>query len=188
MKTCIDLFLTFVKMGGITFGGGYAMIPIVEREVIKKRNWATMEEVMDYYTIAQVTPGVIAVNVSTFIGFKQKGLLGGVIATVGFVLPGITLIALIALSLRNFVDYPIVQHGFSGIRIAVGALIIDTVVKLLKGVFKDGKGLVIFILGFALSAVWSANPIAIIVAAGIAGFLLYGPKKTDLSKNKKDAV
>ena len=170
-----DLFVTFMKIGCVTFGGGYAMIPVIERELIKKKGWTTLEEVMDYYTIAQVTPGIIAVNLSTFIGCKQKGPLGGVVSTLGFALPGVSFISVIALCLRNFAEYPAVQHAFTGIRVAVGALIIDTAVKLLKGIFKDVKAAVIFGLGFGLSVVLSANPVALVMGAGIAGFLLYRP-------------
>lgn len=179
MKGYADLFVTFIRIGCITFGGGYAMVPVLDRELIKKKGWVTMEEIMDYYTIAQVTPGVIGVNVSTFIGFKQKGPLGGVLSTLGFVLPGVCAILIIALGLRNFAEDPVVQHAFTGIRVAVGALIMDTVFKLLKGALKDRKAVIIFILAFALSAVWSANPVLLVTAAGIAGFFLYLPQKAD---------
>jgi chromate transporter len=161
----------------MTFGGGYAMIPVLERELINKKGWTNLEEVMDYYTIAQITPGIIAVNVSTFIGAKRKGPVGGIISTIGFLLPGVTLMAVISLFIRRFAEYPAVQHAFTSIRVAVGALILDTVIKLLKGVFKDKKAVVIFILGFSLSAMFSASPVLIIAGAGAAGFLLYRPKK-----------
>jgi chromate transporter len=179
VKDYLDLFLTFLKLGCVTFGGGYAMVPVVDRELIKKRAWTTMDEVMDYYTIAQITPGIIAVNLSTFVGYKRKGPLGGVLATVGFVLPGVTLITIIALFLTNFADIPAVQHAFTGIRVAVGALILDTVIKLVKGVFKDIKAVVIYVIAFALSAIWSASPVLLVVAAGIAGLFLYPPKKRE---------
>lgn len=182
MKAYIDLFLTFLKIGCLTFGGGYAMVPILERELIKKRGWASMDEIMDYYTIAQVTPGIIAVNVSTFVGFKRKGPFGGLLATLGFVLPGVCFATAIALGLQSFAEYPAVQHAFTGIRVAVGALIIDTVVKLLKGVFKDAKSCIIFALAFAFSVSLKANPIFLVAAAGFAGFTLYQPKK---EKEKK---
>ncbi|MDR2518970.1 MAG: chromate transporter [Spirochaetaceae bacterium] len=186
MAGYIDLFAAFLKIGCVTFGGGYAMIPVIERELIKKKGWATLEEVMDYYTIAQVTPGIIAVNVSTFIGFKQKGPLGGVVSTVGFALPGVSFISVIALCLRNFAAEPAVQHAFTGIRIAVGALIIDTAVKLLKGLFKDGKAALIFALSFGLSAVLSANPVLLVTGAGIAGFLLYRPSSKAAGKKQEN--
>lgn len=179
MKAYLDLFFTFAKMGCMTFGGGYAMVPILERELINKKGWITMEEVMDYYTIAQITPGIIAVNVSTFIGYKRKGPLGGFIATLGFVLPGVCAISLIALGLRNFAENAMVQRAFAGIRVAVGALILDTVIKLFTGKngLRDKVAIVIFVLAFALSAVWSANPVLLVLAAGLAGFFIYRPRK-----------
>jgi chromate transporter len=166
-----------MKTGAMTFGGGYAMIPVLERELIKKKGWTNLDEVMDYYTIAQITPGIISVNVSTFIGYKRKGPAGGIVSTLGFILPGFTLMIVISLFIRRFAEYPVVQHAFTGIRIAVGALILDTVIKLLKGVFKDIKAVIIFILGFSLSAILSASPVFVIIGAGAAGFFLYRPKK-----------
>jgi chromate transporter len=171
-----ELWLTFMKIGCSTFGGGYAMIPVLQRELIQKRGWTTLEEVMDYYTIAQVTPGIIAVNTATFIGYKRKGPLGGVLSTLGFMFPGVLFITLIAAFLQHCAEYPAVRHAFTGIRVAVGALILDTVLKLLKGVFKDAKALLIFILSFALSAVYSTNPVFVVAGAGIAGFFLYRPQ------------
>ncbi|MDR1862311.1 MAG: chromate transporter, partial [Treponema sp.] len=143
----------------------------------KKRGWTTMDEVMDYYTIAQITPGIIAVNLSTFVGYKQKGPLGGFLATVGFVLPGVSLIIAAALFISNLADIPAVQHAFAGIRIAVGALILDTVIKLIKGVFKDFKALIIYIIAFVLSALWKVSPMLLILGAGAAGLVFYRAKK-----------
>jgi chromate transporter len=177
LKGYLEVFLTFLKLGCITFGGGYAMIPVVERELIKKRDWTTMDEVMDYYTIAQITPGIIAVNLSTFVGYKQKGVLGGFLATIGFVLPGVSLIIAAALCISNLAGIPAVQHAFAGIRIAVGALILDTVIKLVKGVFKDFKALVIYIAAFVLSALWQVSPMLLILGAGAAGLVFYRTKQ-----------
>ena len=170
-------------MGCITFGGGYAMIPIVERELIKKKGWVTMDEVMDYYTIAQITPGIIAVNLSTFVGYKRKGPLGGTIATLGFVFPGICFIILTAFFIKNIEDYPAVIHAFAGIRIAVGALILDTVFKMIRGIFKDWKALIIYILSFLASVIWGFSPMLIILCAGLAGLFIYRPAAG--SKNGK---
>jgi len=183
MKEYIELFLVFLKLGCITFGGGYAMIPVVERELIKKRGWITMDEVMDYYTIAQITPGIIAVNLSTFVGCKQKGPIGGLLATVGFVLPGITLITTAALFISNFADIPQVKHAFSGIRIAVGALILDTVIKMVKGVFKQAKTLAIYVIVFVTSILPSGilpafikSPVSLILASGLVGLFIFRQK------------
>ncbi|GHV87126.1 chromate transporter [Spirochaetia bacterium] len=179
VKEYFDLFVTFLKLGFLTFGGGYAMIPVVERELIKKRAWTDMDEVMNYYTIAQVTPGIIAVNLSTFIGYKRKGPLGGFLATVGFVLPGIVFITIIAICLSNFADLPAVQHAFTGIRVAVGALILDTVIKMVKGVFKNRKALIIYVIAFALSFVWNVTPVLLVIASGIVGLLAFRPKRAE---------
>ncbi|GHU05666.1 chromate transporter [Spirochaetia bacterium] len=178
MLELAGLFLTFVKLGCITFGGGYAMVPVLDRELIRKRGWATMDEVMDYYTIAQVTPGIIAVNVSTFIGFKRKGIPGGVLATIGFILPGVCLMSIVAVCLKNFADIPAVQHAFAGIRVAVGALIVDTVIKMIKGVFKDIAAVIVFLAALVVSAVWGFSPVLIVLAAGLMGFFVYRPKRS----------
>jgi len=180
LKEYIELFLTFLKLGCITFGGGYAMIPVVERELIKKRGWITMEEVMDYYTVAQITPGIIAVNLATFIGCKRKGIFGGVISTVGFVLPGIALIIAAAFFLKNIEGYPAVVHAFAGIRIAVGALILDTVIKMARGILKDPAAVIIYVAAFALSFIWSVSPMIVVLGAGLIGYFVYRPV------NKKD--
>lgn len=177
MKEYIELIWTFIKIGATTFGGGYAMIPVLDRELIRKKGWITMDEVMDYYTIAQVTPGIIAVNVSTFVGYKRKGFIGGLITTLSFILPGVTLMAIISVFISRFAGYAAVQHAFAGIRVAVGALILDTVIKLIKGFFKDAKSVVIFILAFALSALLGISPVYVVLGAGFLGWLLYRPKE-----------
>ena len=196
MKEYIEIFLAFLKLGCITFGGGYAMVPVVERELIKKRGWVTMDEVMDYYTIAQITPGVIAVNLSTFVGYKRKGAAGGLLATLAFIIPGSGLIMALAIFISNFADIPAVQHAFTGIRIAVGALILDTVIKLLKGVFKDGKALVIYIVVFGLSVlpvhagrllgiipVFFKSPVLLVAVSGLVGLLVYRQGKSTPSNH-----
>jgi len=180
MKEYLEIFLTFVKLGAMVFGGGYAMIPVVDRELIKKKGWVTMDEVMDYYTIAQITPGIIAVNLSTFVGYKRKGSLGGFLATLGLIIPGTTLIMAAALFIGNFAGIPEVRYAFTGIRIAVGALILDTVIKMAKGVFKEVKALVIYIIVVVISIFPSGilppflkSPVLLVLASGIAGLLIF---------------
>jgi chromate transporter len=179
LKLYVEIFLVFLRLGIFTFGGGYAMIPVVERELIGRKGWVTMDEVMDYYTIAQITPGLIAVNLSTFVGYKQKGPLGGVLATLGFVLPGVTLVTAIAVFIQNFASLVLVQHAFAGIRIAVGALILDTVIKLVKGIFKDYKAVILYIVAFVLSVFFKASPMLIVLGAGLVALALYRPGKTE---------
>ena len=160
MNIYADLFLTFAKMGVCTFGGGYAMLPILQREVVEKKGWATDEELSDYYAVGQCTPGIIAVNTATFIGFKYKGCLGGVMATLGVVFPSLVIITIIAAFLHNFQDNPIVAHALAGINACVVALIAD----ILLGLWKKGitnrlsmaifLGAILLLLIFNLSAVW----------------------------------
>jgi chromate transporter len=171
LKEYFDLLTTFIKLGALTFGGGYAMIPVVERELIKKKGWIDMDETLNYYAIAQVTPGVIAVNLSTFVGYKRKGPVGGVLATIGFVLPGMVFVTIIAICLRSFADLPAVRHAFVGIRVAVGALILDTAIKTVKRALKNWKSLGIYAIVFVLSFVWSVSPALLIIASGAAGLL-----------------
>ncbi|MDR1352308.1 MAG: chromate transporter [Treponema sp.] len=177
MKELAELFFVFARIGALTYGGGYAILPVLEKELIIKKKWITMEEVMDYYTIGQVTPGVIAVNTATFIGYKRKGIAGGIIATLGLIFPSFILISFVAVFLTNYAEIPAVRHAFGGIRIAVGALIADTIFKMIKGIFKDFKAPAIFVIVLGLSAVLSASPVLLVTAAGAAGFLLYRPKK-----------
>ena len=128
----LDLFLTFARIGGFTFGGGYAMLPMLQREVVEKRGWCTDEELMDYYAIGQCTPGIIAVNTATFVGQKTRGAAGGIMATLGVVAPSLVIITVIAAFIQNFADLAIVQNAFAGIRVCVCVLILNAVLKLLK--------------------------------------------------------
>ncbi|MCL2007582.1 MAG: chromate transporter [Treponema sp.] len=185
MKEYFDILLTFMRVGVMTFGGGYAMIPVVERELIKRKGWIPIEEVMNYYTVSQIIPGIIGVNLSAFVGYKRKGVLGGILAPIGFILPGITFIVILALFLGNFAEIPVVGHAFAGIRIAVGALILDTVIKLAKGVLKGGKTWGIFLTVFAVSILpaglivfgFIKSPVFLIIASGLIGILLFRSKK-----------
>ena len=172
MNIYLDLFLTFAKVGVMTFGGGYAMLPILQREVVENKHWATDEELMDYYAIGQCTPGVIAVNTSTFIGKKYKGIPGGVAATLGVVFPSLVIITLIAAVLSNFADLPVVQNAFAGIRICVCVFIFNAVVKLWKSAVKDIPALLIFLVVLLGSVFLDLSPIVYVLCAGILGVIL----------------
>jgi chromate transporter len=178
MREWLELIRAFIVVGATAFGGGYAIVPVLEREMIKKRGWITMEEILDYYTIAQITPGIILVNIATFIGNKRKGIPGGIVATISIVLPGFSLMLIISLFVQRFAEYTLVQHALAGIRLAVCALIFDTMIKLFKGFWKQLQPVVICIIAFTLSAVLSVSPVIVIIGAGIAGFLLYLPKRS----------
>ena len=176
MNTYLDLFLTFARIGGLTFGGGYAMLPMLQKEVVESRGWATEEELMDYYAIGQCTPGVIAVNTATFIGRKIKGDLGGVVATLGVVSPSVVIISLIAAFLRNFADLPAVKNAFAGIRVCVCVLIFNAVLKLWKKSVVDPVTLVLCLLVLAGSAFGILSPIPAVVLSGLVGILYLGIK------------
>ena len=168
----LTLFLSFAKVGVMTFGGGYAMIPILEREIVDRQGWASSEELMDYYAVGQCTPGVIAVNTATFIGYKVAGSVGGVVATLGVVFPSVVIISLIAGILTNFADNPAVKSAFAAIRVCVCVLIFNAVLKLWKSAVKDKAAIVLFLLVFALSLFFSLSPVVLVVLCGAAGILL----------------
>lgn len=168
----LSLFLSFAKVGVMTFGGGYAMIPILEREIVENRKWASSEELMDYYAVGQCTPGVIAVNTATFIGYKVAGPVGGVAATLGVVFPSVVIICLIAGILTNFADIPAVKSAFAAIRVCVCVLIFNAVVKLWKGAVKDKAGLVLFLIVFVLSLFFDISPVVFVLFCALAGLVL----------------
>ena len=192
MNICVDLFWTFARIGVCTFGGGYAMLPILQRELVEKRNWATEEELSDYFAIGQCTPGVIAVNTATFVGHKLKGAVGGVSATLGLVFPCLVIIMLIAAFLQNFADLPVVVHAFNGVRACVCALILSSVLKLRKSTVVDKPTVVIFVLVLVLAVAgnfvsfpanalgtllgYVTSPIVLVVAAGVTGLCVRAAK------------
>ena len=169
MHIYLDLFATFFRTGACTFGGGYAMLPILQRDVVEKKGWATEEELTDYFAIGQCTPGVIAVNTATFIGYKYKGIPGGIVATLGIVCPSILIITIIALFLRSFADLPAVAHAFVGIRACVCVLIFNAVLKIWKSTVIDLPTALIFITVFLLSVFLGLSPALMVVVAGLVG-------------------
>ncbi len=174
MNIYLDLFLTFARIGGLTFGGGIAMLPILEREVVDRKNWASEEELTDYYAIGQCTPGIIAVNTATFIGQKVAGTFGGIIATLGLVFPSIVIITVIAAVLRNFAELQVVKNAFAGIRVCVCALVLNAAIKLAKKAIVDIKTLIIFIAVFAGMLIFDVSPVVFVVAAAAAGLIIKG--------------
>ena len=192
MNVLVDLFLAFSRIGVCTFGGGYAMLPILQRELVESKKWATEEELADYYAVGQCTPGIIAVNTATFVGRSQAGIAGGVIATLGLVFPSLVIILLIAAFLPNFMPLEFVVHAFNGVRAGVVALILSSVIKLFKNAVLDWPTRVIYavvlvlavcgsfctmpagalgtVLGFVLS------PVFLVIAAGVAGLCVRAAK------------
>ena len=187
----LRMFLTFAKVGVMTFGGGYAMLPILQREIVEKHQWATDAELTDYFAIGQCTPGIIAVNTATFIGRKHQGILGGIVATLGVVFPSLVIITLIAAFLTNFADIPLVRNALAGVNACVVALIASSVLKLGKTTLKNSPSVVIFLCVLALACVsnfvsfpatwWGklldtvVSPAVLIVCAGVVGVILWMP-------------
>ncbi len=169
LKELLKLFTAFFRIGAFTFGGGYAMLPMLEKEVVEKYKWATMEELMDYFAIGQCTPGVIAVNTATFVGYKNKGILGGIVATLGVITPSLIIISVIASILTAIYDNPIVQHAFSGIGVAVCAILIQAVLKLGKAGLVDRVTWIIGVAAFLIALIFDISTIIIVLVAGLIG-------------------
>ena len=172
LKKFFDLFFTFARIGSVTFGGGYAMLPILQYELVKKRNWTTDEELADYFAIGQCTPGVIAVNVATFIGRKRAGILGGIFATLGVVFPSLVIISLLAGVIQAYSEISWVKHAFSGIRACVCVLIFNAVYKLFKKSVVDIYTLIIYLAILAGSVFLNLSPVFFVIIAGAAGVII----------------
>ena len=182
MKELFELYLSFFKIGILTFGGGYAMIPMLEREIVVKNKWATYDELMNYFAVSQCTPGVIAVNTATFIGYKKKGVIGGLFSTLGVITPSIIIICLLAGILDVFADNVYVKHAFAGISIAVCALMGSALIKMFKSGVKDVFTLVIAIAAIVFAFFFKVSNIIIVISAGILGCIYKA-----LSEKRKNA-
>lgn len=172
MKELFELYITFAKIGSITFGGGYAMLPILQREIVEKKKWETDENLLDYFAIGQCTPGIIALNVSTFIGNKRRGILGGIIASIGFVTVPIILLTIISMFLQNFADYAIVKNAFAGIRVCVCVLILNSIERLWKKSIIDKYSFAIFATVLGLTLFTSLPLYSFVILAAVAGLLI----------------
>lgn len=171
MKEYWTLFWTFCRIGGLTFGGGYAMLPMLEKEVVERQHWTTQEQILDYFAIGQCTPGIIAVNTATFIGYNRRGVLGAIVATLGVVFPSFVIISLISAVLSNFAHIAMVQHAFSGIRVAVCGLILQAVIKLLKSSVKNAMGWILLAITFLAVVLFDLSPVIVVIAAALTGIL-----------------
>ena len=165
MKELLTIFWTFFKIGAFTFGGGYAMLPLLQKDVVEKHGWATDEEILDYFALGQCIPGIIAVNTATFIGHKLRGFWGAVVALLGIIAPSFLIISVIAAFIQNFAELPVVQHAFAGIRIAVCVLI------------RDVPGLLVFLAALVLLILLSPSPVFIVIGAVALGLIF--PRKEE---------
>ena len=171
LKDSLKLFLIFLKIGAFTFGGGYAMIPLIRYETAEKRKLVDPQEISDIVAIAESTPGPIAINSSTFIGYRTAGVLGAFFATLGVVLPSFVIILTIAFFLRNIMDYRVVQYAFFGIRAGVLALIVKAVVSFFKSAERNVFSYCVMTAAFAWSAILGWSAIALLALCAVAGFV-----------------
>ncbi len=182
MNLLPDLFLTFAKIGLFTFGGGYAMISLIGNNCVEKKQWITHDEMMDITVIAESTPGPIAINCATFVGYKQKGFAGALIATVGMILPSFCIIFAISVFLDHFLEITWIAHAFHGIKIAVGILILDAATKMLRKMQKKPMPRVFMLCAFAamlLISIFSVriSSIVLMFTAGLISLILFMLRK-----------
>jgi chromate transporter len=171
MKELWELFWTFARIGVMTFGGGYAMLPILQRDIVESRGWAAEEELADYFAVGQCTPGIIAVNTATFIGQKRKGTAGGIAATLGIVFPSLVIISVLAGLITNFADLAVVKNAFAGIRVCVCVLIFNAVCKLWKSAVKNKLSFAIFLVVAAGAYFLDISPAIFVLAAAAVGLI-----------------
>ena len=186
----VELFFVFFKIGAVTFGGGYAMLPMLERELAEKRKWTTKETMLDYYAIGQSTPGIIAVNVATFIGFNKSGVIGALVATAGIVTPSIIIITVIARFIGNFSQIQWVQKALAGINVAVAALLTKSVWDFSKKAVKNLWGLFLLLAAFVAMyrfGVASVMVIAVSAFLGIAASFVAARKTAQCIPATKNA-
>lgn len=184
LRELFELFIIFFRIGGLTFGGGYAMLPMIQREVVQNKKWATDEEVMNYYAVGQCTPGVIAVNTATFIGYKCSGVKGAIAATLGVITPSLIIIMVIAAFIKNFIHLQAVQHALAGINVAVAVLVFNAVIALWKKGVKNVFGFVLFVLGLVVSVFTDISPVFVVIFAIVAG-IIYGAVMGRKADDKK---
>lgn len=186
-KLLLELYIAFFKVGAITFGGGYAMLPMLQKELADKKKWTTNEELLDYFAVGQCTPGVIAVNTATFIGYNLAGVLGAFVAVLGMVSPSLIIISIIAKFVTQFSHLEWIQNAFSGIRVAVAVLVLQAVIKMWKSGIKDKIGAVVFLITFSVCLLFSFSPVYIVIAAIVFGIAV---KKffTDKNNNSEGEV
>ena len=190
LKQYLELYLAFVKIGAFTFGGGLAMMPIMQRELIEKRGWLTEEELIDYFAIGQSTPGIIAVNVATFVGYKRLGWFGGIIGTIGVVTPSWVIIMLLAGAISSVDKYPLAQKALKGINVAVAALLTSVIVKFSKKTIKSIWNVFFMLLAFTLIYFFKVQSVWIIIASLVTGSLLalYRQKKSRVAADAASAA
>lgn len=173
MNIFLELLISFVKIGFLTIGGGYVMLPMMQSELIEKKHWITEEELLDYYAVGQSTPGIIAVNVATFVGYKKAGITGGIVATLGIIAPSLIIITALAGVIQSIDQYPNVQKAMSGINVAVCALITDATLNFIKKGVKNFVTLLVLLASFLLIYYVKVPSYLIVLGAAFLGTITY---------------
>lgn len=180
MNEYAQLYWSFLRIGGLTFGGGLAMLPMLKFELVEKKKWITEEDLLDCYAIGQCTPGIIAVNTATYVGYKKKGVMGGIVATLGMITPSLVIITLVAICLQAFIENVWVQHALMGVRAVVCALMLNTVLTLAKKSLVNKMASGICVAAFLLAMFVPMPTVCIVILAALFGILLHlrGEKKS----------
>lgn len=173
MNIFLELLISFIKIGFLTIGGGYVMLPMMQSELIEKKHWITEEELLDYYAVGQSTPGIIAVNVATFVGYKKAGITGGIVATLGIISPSLIIITALAGVIQSIDQYPNVQKAMSGINVAVCALITDATLNFIKKGVKNFVTLLVLLTSFLLIYYVKVPSYLIVLGAAFLGTITY---------------
>ena len=171
LKRCLQVFVSFFKIGAFTFGGGYAMIPLIQNEAVEKRHWVTDEDILDIIAIAESTPGPIAINSATFVGYKAAGVLGSVCATLGVVLPSFTIILFLSFVLKQFSEFKPVVYAFNGIRAGVLALLVKALWTMYKKSPKGWAAYIVMAAAFVLTAIFDFNVIFVLIGCAVFGLV-----------------
>lgn len=173
MKELFMLYVAFFRIGGLTFGGGLTMLPMLKFELVEKNGWITEDELLDYYAVGQCTPGIIAVNVATFVGYKKRGIVGAIFSTLGMVSPSLIIVSILALFLEQFMSNEIVAHAVAGIKVVVCALMLNTVVTMAKKTLISKLCWGIAIVAFLLAVFTPIPTVLMVILAGVLGVILY---------------
>lgn len=187
IKNLFNLYFSFAKIGTFTIGGGLAMMPMMQSELIEKRKWITDEELIDYYAVGQSTPGIVAVNVATFVGYKQMGIIGGIFATLGMVTPSLVIIMVLAGIINSINDFPIIQKALKGINVAVAALLTSTIINFMKKTIKKFTNAIFMMISFLLVFVFKLPSFWIILFALLIGVVLTYKEKKKVAAVEEDS-
>lgn len=173
MKELLRLYAAFFRIGGLTFGGGLTMLPMLKYELVEKNGWVSEDDLLDYYAVGQCTPGIIAVNVATFVGYKKRGIIGAIFSTLGMISPSLMIVSILALFLDQFMSNQIVAHAVEGIKIVVCALMLNTVVTMAKKTLLSGLCFGIAAVAFLLAVFTPIPTVLMVIIAGVLGIILY---------------